>query len=139
GFAVAHIDEAMQLRWAGIDQPIMLLSQILNAELVVQAAQNGLQPVVAHAAQLACVTAYRGPKLQVWAKLDSGMHRLGFAPECAAEVAAALAANPAVECIGWMTHLACADDPASAMTARQIETFKQATAGLPGLRSIANS
>src|SRR5699024_490850 len=75
----------------------------------------------------------------VWAKLDSGMHRLGFAPERVAAVAQALADNSAVECMGWMTHLACADDTASAMTPRQIRTFEQATAGLPGLRSIANS
>lgn len=139
GLAVAHLDEALQLRWAGIDKPIMLLSQILDGDVVMQAAQNGLQPVVAHAEQLACVTAYRGPKLRVWAKLDSGMHRLGFAPEQVGEVAAALAANPAVECVGWMTHLACADDAASAMTARQVDTFKQATADVPGQRSIANS
>src|SRR5699024_5417456 len=79
GLAVAHMDEAMQLRWAGVDKPIMLLSQLLDAELVAQAAQNDLQPVVAHAGQLAAVAAYRGPQLRVWAKLDSGMHRLGFA------------------------------------------------------------
>lgn len=139
GFAVAHLDEAMQLRWAGIDKPIMLLSQILDATRVAQAADNRLEPVVAHADQLACVTAYHGPKLRVWAKVDSGMHRLGFAPERVGEVAAALAANPDIECIGWMTHLACGDDLTSDMTPRQIGTFEQATAGHPGARSIANS
>lgn len=139
GFAVAHMDEAMQLRWAGVDQPIMLLSQILDSERVAQAAENDLQPVVAHAEQLAWVAAYRGPTLRVWVKVDSGMHRLGLAPEQVGEAAAALAANADVECVGWMTHLACADEPASAMTARQIDTFQAATTGLPGLRSVANS
>src|SRR5699024_11817829 len=91
------------------------------------------------AGQLAAVAAYRGPQLRVWAKLDSGMHRLGFAPAEAADVAAALAANPDVACVGWMTHLACADDTTSAMTPRQIATFQQATPGLPGLRSVDNS
>src|SRR5690625_4001773 len=48
GFAVARLDEAMQLRWAGIDKPIMLLSQMLDAELLGQAAENGLEPVLLH-------------------------------------------------------------------------------------------
>src|SRR5699024_2734560 len=139
GFAVARLDEAMQLRWAGIDKPIMLLSQMPDAELLGQAAENGLEPVLFHGDALTLITAYRGTKLRVWIKIDSGMHRLGFAPERVAEIAAVLADAPDVECAGWMTHLACADDVASDMTARQIEVFEQATAGRPGPRSIANS
>src|SRR5699024_5574925 len=123
GFAVARLDEAMQLRWAGIDRPIMLLSQMLDATLVAQAADNGLEPVLFHADALTAVTAHRGRKLRVWIKIDSGMHRLGFAPERVDDIAAALADAPDVECAGWMTHLACADDPGSDMTLRQIEVF----------------
>lgn len=78
GFAVAHLDEAMQLRWVGIDKPIVLLSQILDGALVARAAEHALEPIIAHADQLACVAAHRGRKLRVWGMVDSGMHRLGF-------------------------------------------------------------
>src|SRR5699024_7552428 len=65
--------------------------------------------------------------------------RLGFSPERAPEIAAAIAELESVECAGWMTHLACADDVTSGMTSHQIETFEQAVMDLPGARSIANS
>ncbi|HLQ85521.1 MAG TPA: alanine racemase [Salinisphaeraceae bacterium] len=139
GFAVATLDEAMQLRWAGVEQPIMLLSQPLDEAGLQHAGEHGFEPVLFHAEQLAVVGAYHGPALRVWALLDSGMHRLGFAPAQVPQVVAALAHNPHVDCAGWMTHLACADDPDDAMTRRQIAVFEQAVADLPGVRSIANS
>src|SRR5699024_6900852 len=54
-------------------------------------------------------------------------------------VAQLLADEMAVECVGWMTHLACADDVDNAMTARQLATFAQATQHVRGARSVANS
>lgn len=139
GFAVATVDEAMQLRWVGIDQPIMLLSQPLDAVSLAQAAEYGFEPVLFHADHLTALSEYRGATLSIWAKIDSGMHRLGLAPDEVGRVADALAAAPDVECVGWMTHLACADNDASDMTPRQIDAFERAVAGRPGLRSIANS
>lgn len=139
GFAVSSIDEALQLRWAGIGQPIMLLSQMLDVETVQQAGDNGFEPVLFHVDQLAALADYMGPKLRVWVKVDSGMHRLGFAPENLGAIAQLLTGEMAVECAGWMTHLACADDVDSDMTSRQIATFEQAVQRLPGARSIANS
>src|SRR5699024_3764328 len=139
GFAVSSLDEAMQLRWAGVEQPVMLLSQTLDATTTAQAAEHDFEPVLFHDHQIAAVRSHRGGKLKVWGKIDSGMHRLGFEPGRAREIAAALADAPAVECAGWMTHLACADDPANGMTTRQFATFEQAVAALPGARSVANS
>jgi alanine racemase len=67
------------------------------------------------------------------------MHRLGFAPERARALHALVQAHPGWQLQGWMTHLACADDPEHPLTRQQIHCFEQATAGLPGARSIANS
>ena len=59
-------------------------------------------------------------------KIDTGMHRLGLAPE---QVSSALARLRRLGCLGeqpvFMTHMACADDTSSDMTNSQWEIFKQ--------------
>ena len=56
------------------------------------------------------------------------MHRCGFA-----------AGRGAGRYQRLMSHFARADEPSAGFTAQQIARFDQATAGLPGLRSLANS
>lgn len=139
GFAVSSLDEAMQLRWAGIRQPIATLSQPLDAEVCALMADHGIRPVVFDRRHLDVLDAYTGPDLAVWIKLDSGMHRLGFPAEEAAAIEARLAGQRRVQRLGWLTHLGCADEPGSPMTERQLAHFAVATEGLAGRRSIANS
>lgn len=139
GFAVSSLDEALQLRWSGVDKPIVMLSQPLDDTVCAQAGENGFEVVLFHRAQLEALERYRGPSLAVWVKLDTGMHRLGFAAGRAGELAAWIKTLERVHLVGWLTHLACADEPARDNTQRQIECFAQATAGQTGLRSIANS
>ena len=139
GFAVSSLDEALQLRWAGIDRPVLMLSQMLDATVCAQAAEHGFEVVLFHDAQLDALAAYRGPPVTVWIKLDSGMHRLGFACERADEIAARVDACPQASHGGWLTHLACADDARSPLTRRQLAAFEAATVGRAGQRSIANS
>lgn len=139
GFAVSSFDEAMQLRWSGLTKPLMMLSQPLDDALLTQAAGHGCEPVLFHDEQIAVLAGHEGPALRVWVKIDSGMHRLGFAAERAGDIAAAVAAMPRVELAGWLTHLACADDNDDPMTRRQIECFERVTRRQPGARSIANS
>jgi alanine racemase len=67
-------------------------------------------------------------------QLDTGMNRLGMEPaEWAALRDIALAQNPAL----IMSHLACADDPAHPMNARQLQGFRAMTDGLNLPRSLA--
>lgn len=139
GFAVSSLDEAMQLRWSGVQKPLMMLSQILDDEVLESAADHGCEAVLFHDDQLSALALHHGAPLRVWIKLDSGMHRLGFAVDRAGEIAEALALLPRVELAGWLTHLACADDVNDAMTPRQIECFQRATRAQPGAHSIANS
>ncbi|AWN17661.1 alanine racemase [Salinisphaera sp. LB1] len=139
GFAVSSLDEAMQLRWSGITQPIMTLSQPLDVDACALAAAHDVRPVVFDRTHLAALADYVGPVLSVWIKLDSGMHRLGFAPGEAAAVAAHLREMRHVHCVGWLTHLGCADDPSNPMTERQLAAFARGTAEHDGQRSIANS
>lgn len=139
GFAVSSLDEALQLRWAGIRQTIVTLSQPLDDDACGLAAEHAITPVLFEESQLAALERHRGPALQVWVKIDSGMHRLGFAADRAPAIAQRLAVIERVDQVGWITHLGCADDPAHPLTGEQLARFAQATDGLAGQRSIANS
>lgn len=67
--------------------------------------------------------------------VDTGMNRLGLRPE---EATSGLLDGMAVKLL--VSHLACADEPASAMNARQLAAFRDAAAGVPAQRySLANS
>ena len=139
GFAVSSLDEAMQLRWAGIDKTIVTLSQPLDDAICALAAEHAITPVIFNDAQLAALERHIGATLKVWVKLDSGMHRLGFMPERSQEIETRLAALERVEQVGWLTHLGCADDIQHPLTEQQLATFAQATVDRAGRRSIANS
>jgi alanine racemase len=140
GLAVAFLEEALALRQANIQAPILVLEGLFEpAELPLAAAQ-GLWLVVHQESQLRMIEQaphLRG--LQVWLKIDSGMARAGFAPEQAAGAHARLSACPAVEQITLMTHFARADEPGEEQTTRQMRCFDEATAGLAGDRSLCNS
>lgn len=139
GLAVSSLDEALQLRWAGVDKPIMTLSQPLDADVGALMAEHDITPVIFDPSQLATLEQQPGLRLQVWVKLDSGMHRLGFMPHQIDDVQARLSWLENVEPIGWITHLGCADDVEHPLTEQQLAAFDKATAGRGGQRSIANS
>jgi|SRR5690554_2949359 len=109
-FAVAFIDEAIALRNAGFQQPIVLLEGCFSeAELPVCAHYN-FQPVVHQQAQLdAIATARLARPLAVWLKVDTGMHRLGWPLEAVARVYAELQRSSQVASVTMMSHLANAD------------------------------
>ncbi len=138
--AVACLEEAVSLREAGLRQPLVLLEGVLSAGEAREAARIGATMVVHDAQQLAWLAqAGGGEPMPAWIKLDTGMHRLGFPAAQAASVGQRLGALPGVELLGFMSHLACADEPDSTMTHRQIARFNEAVRGLPGQRSLANS
>jgi len=69
--------------------------------------------------------------------MNSGMNRLGFAPERFGSAWTRLNALPQVDEISLMTHFSDADGPRG--IAHQLEAFERVTRDLPGERSIANS
>lgn len=140
-FAVARIEEAVALREAGLDNPIVLLEGAFEAAQLPLAASLGLEVVVHSPEQLAMLEAAQLTRpLDVWLKLDTGMNRLGFPPEQARAAAVRLAACPGVAPgPRLMTHLACADERDAAVTDAQLRRFSEALGELPGERSVANS
>ena len=139
-FAVACLDEALVLREAGISQPLVLLEGFFTAAELPLLIRHQLIAVVHHEEQLAILERSRlGAPLAVWIKVDSGMHRLGIAPEQLPGLWGRFNDCPSLHVLGFMTHLANADVRDDPLTLHQVERFHQAVASYPGEHSIANS
>ena len=139
-FAVACMEEALKLRQAHILTPIVLLEGIISSEEAALAVYERLQVVVHDFWQLELLEALpESSEISLWFKLDTGMHRLGFPMSEVPRLAEMLRSRPRWRFMGWMTHLACADEPQNPATKEQIERFDGVLRGLPGARSIANS
>jgi alanine racemase len=140
-FGVAALSDAERLRAAGLSQRIVLLSGFDEPEDLALLRRLNVESVVHHDEQLRMLEADAGgAPLRLWLKLDTGMHRLGFAPGRAREVHARLRAMPNVDPeIALMSHFARSDEFECADTAHQIRRFREATHDLPGPRSLANS
>jgi alanine racemase len=141
-FAVACLEEAVYLRKLGSRSPCVLLQGVFNADELYVLERFELQCVVHQQRQLQWILAHPfKQKIKVWIKIDTGMHRLGFAPQEVDEVIRALQANPWVDdALTLMTHLASSDEPHLASNQKQLETFNQLSLKYPHLsHSLANS
>jgi alanine racemase len=140
-FGVAALGDGLRLRAAGIDTRIVVLSGPDEASDLTELRRQRLDAVVHHEQQLRWLEADRDPRrLRVWLKIDTGMHRLGLAPDEAAPAFARLRALPNIDGeITLMTHFAASDEFDRPLTAEQIACFDAATLDLPGERSLANS
>jgi len=141
GFAVAFVDEARELREGGIRKPVLILEGAFDAEEQRLARDLDLWLVVHHEAQIRLLEQCEVPAagMHLWLKVDTGMHRAGFALD---EVVAAyrrLQETGKAASITFMTHFARADEPDAPMTLEQLRRFDAATEGLPGERSVCNS
>lgn len=140
GFAVACIEEALELRQAGIHAPILLLEGFFEADELPLIARHQLWTAVASPWQVdALAQASLPTPVQVWLKLDSGMHRLGLDAAAFRAAHARLSALPQVAGLTLMTHLARADEPDSARSEEQAAAFAAACRGLAGATSLCNS
>ncbi|HDS1551261.1 alanine racemase [Stenotrophomonas sp. EMP41] len=140
GFGVATIEEALELRQAGIRAPILLLEGIFEPSDMALVAEHDFWFAVGSPWQVEALAAFDSPcPLTVWLKLDSGMHRLGLDADSFRAAHARLSALPQVERIVLMTHLARADELDSERTREQAATFARAIGGLEGETSVCNS
>ena len=126
GFAVACLEEALQLRQAGINNPILLLEGFFEAAELVEIVAHDLWIVVHAVWQLEILLAAKLAKpVQVWLKMDSGMHRVGLSPAEYASGYARLNGHANVTKIVLMSHFANADNLKSEHTKQQIALFQQ--------------
>lgn len=137
--AVARVSEAIELRNADIKQPLVLLSGVLDQAELDAAIDSDFQAVVHCDEQLQLLATNRSGSLDVWLKLDTGMHRLGFDPARADELIERLSSMATVREIRLMTHLSCAEDVAAQTTEQQLQRFTAAAGHFNGDVSIANT
>jgi len=140
-FGVATLEEALQLRAAGIQQEIVLFAGFVDQAELALVAQHHLSCVIHSIEQVDMLE--QNPNsdlLKIWIKLDTGKHRLGFLPEQFPEYYKRLQDCKAVlKPIGLMTHLATADWLQSQMTMQQLSCFAELTEAHEGPKSVANS
>ena len=111
GYALLDIQDAVRLRDAGFRQTILLLEGFFSVEELPAIAEHRLATVIHDAAQIAMLDACPGRgTLDVWLKVNSGMNRLGFAPQQVAQAMDQLRRHRAVRDITLMTHFANADE-----------------------------
>ena len=140
GFAVATVDEGVELRQNGIKNPIVLLEGVFEATEYADVDRYDLWPAIGSQWQLEAFVHHEWQRpTTVWLKMDSGMHRAGFFPHNYAAAYTALKQSESVENIVKFSHFACADEPENGMTEMQLEAFDLACEGLEGEESLANS
>lgn len=130
GLAVALVEEGARLRQAGIDDPILLLSEPPpgSEEQVVELSLEATVATMAAARRMADAARRVGARAAVHVKVDTGMHRVGIEPASALELVGELAsAAPPLTVAGLWTHLAVAEDEGEEerrFTAAQLERFE---------------
>ena len=138
GFAVLELDEAVRLRACGFDRPILLLEGFFEPAELPVIAEHRLAVVVHSPEQVRMLEAQLPARpLEVFLKVNTGMNRLGLAPEALRAMLERLVGSGNAGAITLMTHFACADDEAG--VGWQLERFRAATQGLNLPFSLANS
>ncbi|QEY32200.1 alanine racemase [Synechococcus sp. RSCCF101] len=151
-FGVATLAEGIELRRGGIEAPVLVLGNLIDAASLAQCVRWNLMPTLSDPDQARhCHDLARagGRRLAVHLKVDTGMSRLGVPLGDALPLAEAIQELEGLELAGVYSHLAMADGPpdgrADAVTRRQQEAFRGLLASLQdreircGLRHLANS
>lgn len=144
-FGVATVEEGIELRVAGIAEPVLVLTGASRAEAAL-AADNDLAVAVLDAANATDLAGgLDGRRLRVHVKLDTGMTRLGATPEALPELIGALRSAPRLEVEGVFSHFADADSVDTVYTERQARCFRAGVEALsaagfaPRWTHLANS
>ncbi|MGH2710415.1 MAG: alanine racemase [Actinomycetota bacterium] len=141
---VALVEEGLALREAGIDAPILVLTELPSGSER-DALEKRLTPTVYGDGAVDAIAESAAPEgVGVHVKVDTGMHRVGIPPEQARGLVERLSdAGQQVE--GIWTHFARAEEPGNETTARQLELFLDVCSDLesrgirPRYRHAANS
>lgn len=138
GFALLDLDEAQRIRDLGWRGPVLLLEGVFEPRDLELCSRLGLWHTVHCDEQIDMLATHKTHQPhRVFLKMNSGMNRLGFAPQRFRTAWTRLNALPQVDEISLMTHFSDADGPRG--IAHQVAAFAEATRDLPGERSLGNS
>ena len=126
-FALAAMDEAVQLRQAGIQTPLLILGPVMPSDYP-RAAQYGVALTVSSLTEAKAISACgeaAGQKIVVHFALDTGMSRIGFAcTEKAAREITEAASLPGITAEGIFSHYALADSKDKSYVNLQTDNFR---------------
>ncbi len=132
GLCVALVHEGVELRAAGVDAPILVLSEqplVLADDMVRYRLMATVYTPTFAAALANAARAHDVTGVPVHLKIDTGMQRVGVPPGRTDEVLTAIAdESPALRLVGVFTHLAMADEPDDDFTSVQLARFDDAVA-----------
>ena len=111
-FGVSSMLEAMELRKAGLSNPVLVLGNI-PVKAYATAIEEGIRPTIYRwedALQLSGAAVQLGKPARFHLAVDTGMSRIGFQPtEADADICAKIAGLPGLEAEGVFSHFAAAD------------------------------
>lgn len=139
-FAVATLNEAVELRAAGIREPILVFAAPLPEQLAAYA-EHDLEITVS-SSDVARTIAADPFSLTVHVKVDTGMGRIGLLPSETVETVRLLEKTPGVQIAGFWTHFATADEPDDSFARQQWSRFRavlKELGGAPAPVHAANS
>lgn len=158
GFGVARLREALEIQETGYTGKILLVEGFFDREELLKTLSRRFDSVIHCYEQLELLEQVakeweeeqqkgfwkRKTKIyfpiNIWLKIDTGMHRLGVHPEQVDEFYQRLKKCPLVESISFVSHFSRADELNCGYTEKQIATFEQATQSYPEhARSISAS
>ena len=128
--AVATVEEGLELRRAGFSLPILILGLIPYGAVDAVVANDLTQTVADFdlAARLSAAAERLKKTAKVHLKIETGMGRIGIAPDKAVALAEKISRLPSVELEGMFSHFADADSKDRTFTNHQIEVFKATAA-----------
>ena len=133
---VALVEEGVELRDAGIDAPIVVLSEpaaVAAPEVVARRLTPAVYTESGIDALAKAVANQGADPLGVHLKVDTGMHRVGAPPQRSVALGTRIDACPELVLEGVCTHFAVADVRESGYTERQLEAFRSTRADLAGV------
>lgn len=138
---VARADEGLALRDAGLGGEVLVLGYT-PPEQAVEAIGRGLTLAAFDADSIAAYAAAArslGRRARLHLKLDTGMTRLGAAPEDALALAARILADPDLELDGLFQHFAASDSTDKTSARQQLARFNEVLAALPARPRIVHA
>jgi alanine racemase len=137
---LACLDEALELKEFGINTPALLLEGCFDETEWRLASEQGFSSAIHNQNQLdTFLNSQLAKPVNIWLKMDSGMHRLGFDPNNYKAAYLALSQSKHCASLTLMSHFACSEELDNPFNNQQLETFLTTTQGLDGQCSMANS
>jgi len=138
GFALLDFVDALRLRAAGVDKPILMLEGFFSPQDLPVLEKYALTPVIHTVEQIEMLkTTDLGGQIDAYLKVNSGMNRLGFSPDNVRLGWNSLQEDPQIRAVTLMTHFADADGPSGVRA--QLDWFNEITHSMDAPRSVANS